>query len=193
MGPAPSPYGGGATDGRTRPAPGPPLPAARAAPPLPASRPATGHSSEIHVHLHGRVRRGHCRHPRPADSVKAGCKPAGFPARLLMGSPRPRAGRLGVAGSPRSPESCEGSRVAPPLVTPKQRDPLICYTPRSCCGRYHTDEQPGGAEVCPLPTRIVLSYLTHWAQRSRAQDRLPEMPARGASAGYGLYVYGLPL
>jgi hypothetical protein len=120
-----------------------------------------------------RARRGQCRHPRPADSVKAGCKPARFPTRLLMGSPRPRAGRLGVAGSPRSRESCKGSRMAPQLVTLKQRDPLICYTPRSCCGRYHADEQPGGAEVCPLPTRIVFSYLTLWVQRSRSQRRLP--------------------
>ena len=29
------------------------------------------------------------------------------------------------------------------------------------------------AEVCPLPTRIALSYLMLWPQRSRAQARLP--------------------
>jgi hypothetical protein len=31
--------------------------------------------------------------------------------------------------------------------------------------------QISGAELCLLPTRIVLSYLTHWAQRSRTQAR----------------------
>ena len=37
-----------------------------------------------------------------------------------------------------------------------------------------------GADVCPVPTRIVLSYLTLWAQRSSHKLSFLEGPARWA-------------
>jgi hypothetical protein len=43
-----------------------------------------------------------------------------------------------------------------------------------------------GRPVCPLPTRIVLSYLMLWPQRSRAQSPAArEVPTRLVSMGYG--------
>jgi hypothetical protein len=71
-----------------------------------------------------------------------------------------------------------GVPVAPPATptdTPA-RPGAISSAPR----------QPAPRQVCPLPMRIVLSYLTLWAQRSRAQNMASlEIHACMAPAGYG--------
>jgi hypothetical protein len=64
------------------------------------------------------------------------------------------------------------------------------------CSQHESPGESGGpsrrsgAEVCPLPTRIVLSYLTYWVQRSSSHAQLPGGPrlralARRAPAGRG--------
>ena len=53
---------------------------------------------------------------------------------------------------------------------------LACAPGRDLVNRPGESGDPSrrsGAEVCQVPTRIVLSYLTLWAQRSRAQAWLP--------------------
>src|SRR6266487_7029698 len=60
-------------------------------------------------------------------------------------------------------------------------------------GRVLRPVRPQRSEVCPLPTRIVLSYLTLWAQRSSSQAQLPGGPLawrqRTTASGAGAVTY----
>src|SRR6266516_358012 len=60
-------------------------------------------------------------------------------------------------------------------------------------GRVLRPVRPQRSEVCPLPTRIDLSYLTLWAQRSSSQAQLPGGPLawrqRTTASGAGAVTY----
>jgi hypothetical protein len=69
----------------------------------------------------------------------------------------------------------------PTLPGSARRSWLLIETP----GRFRPTDpsRRSRAELCPLPTRIDLSYLTLWAQRSSSQAQLPG-GARLAPTGY---------
>ncbi len=116
----------------------------RTAQPLPAPRPAARHHTEVRQHLHGVTAEGSAA-ILAQQTAKAGCKPTGFPARLPIGSPRPRAGRLGAAG-------CLGhvrkepapGRVARGESTPGAPSPPRRWPP--CCFHHRTGPAAG---QCP--------------------------------------------
>jgi hypothetical protein len=118
--------------------------------------------------------------------------------------PRPRPARPGRVWSRSSPPWC----AAPDVDEVSQRGGehgevggdrqarAGCH-PAHGAGEQGRHEQDGraaedGAEVCPLPMRIVLSYLTHWAQRSSSASCGPAAwrqptTVRGAGAVTSMY------
>jgi hypothetical protein len=90
------------------------------------------------------------------------------------------------------------TRANDPLAAPAAGRHAPLASDASAVTSARARSRSGIAEVCPLPTRIVLSYLTLWAQRSRApawaagDTRLYGAGRLQQRAGGATSIYGLP-